>query len=401
MPKKCDRDPRDVLVQDKFYTHLPDPLFDVIAEKRLPAAAILVLLTHLKAGAIRGDHCSEIPIEAVAERCRISPSTVTRAYQLLIRLGLLRRADPGRDSTKPHQQAVAVTEFRLPADLVRALDRYPNRRRPTASVAPPTVEPESEARATAAPGLVSAPPAEPAPDPVVSPALTDPFAGLSGRERIAAQAALLARMSKTERARYDQAFSQHAPTMAFDADSALTAEQQSSVLQLLAILARPQPQATPARAPCLGTATDSPRPRRRLSILELARVRHGLQAACGTTDVDELCRQIVWSVEEGALAKFLPLHAIHIALKKVREGAWSRPHRMPPNWALNLSGRSGGAPAAGRVPRRTPVDRGGGIGLPADSLSGIRRSAPEPRETAGVTPAARVLCGWLTAARPN
>ena len=388
MPEKCYRDPRDVLVQDKFYTHLPDPLFDVIAEKRLPAAAILVLLTHLKAGAINGDYCSEIPIGAVAARCRISTSTVTRAYQLLIRLGLLRRADPGRDSTKPHQQAVAVTEFRLPADLVRALDRYPNRHRPPASIAPAVPNdssPSAPASSDPAPALT----------PVPSTAMIDPFAGLSGRERIAAQAALLARMSKTERARYDQAFSQHAPTMAFDADSTLTAEQQSSVLQLLAILARPQPQATPARAPCLGTATDSPRPRRRLSILELARVRHGLQAACGTTDVDELCRQIVWAVEEGALTKFPQRHAVNIALKKVREGAWSRPHRMPPNWALNLSGRSGGAPAAGRVPRRTPVDRGGHIG------SGIHRSSPEPRETAGVTPAARVLSGWLTAARPN
>ena len=395
MPEKCYRDPRDVLIHDKFYTHLPDPIFDLFVRKRIPRGPMLVFLVHWRAGMIHGGYCSEIPLETVAARCGISTSAVTRAYQLLVRHGLIRRADPGRDTTKPFQQAVALTEVRLPGGMVRDLDRYPNRRRPPASIAPPTVEPESEARATAAPGLVSAPPAEPAPDPVVSPALTDPFAGLSGRERIAAHARLLERMSKAERARYDQAFSKHAPTMTFDVYSALTAEQQSSVLQLLAILARPQPQDTPARAPCLGTATESPRPRRRLSMLELARVRHGLHAACGTTDVDELCRQIVWAVEEGALAKFPQRHAVNIALKKVREGAWSRPHRMPPNWALNLSGRSGGAPAAGRVPRRTPVDRGGHIG------SGIRRSSPEPRETAGVTPAARVLSGWLTAARPN
>ena len=399
MPKNCHRDPRDVVVQDKFYTHLPDPLFDVIAEKRLPAAAILVLLTHLKAGAIRGDHCSEIPIEAVAERCRISTSTVTRSYQLLIRLGLLRRADPGRDSNRPHQQAVAVTEFRLPADLVSGLDRYPNRRRPPASSAPPSVEPEPEVRAGPAPGLVSAPPVAPVPAPVANPTLTDPFAGLSGRERIAAQAALLARMSKTERARYDQAFSLHAPTMAFDTESALTADQQRTVLQLLAILARPQRQVAPARAPCLGPAADLPRPRRRLSMLELARVRHGLQIACGSTYIDELARQIVWSVEEGALAKFPALHAIHIALKKVREGAWSRPHRMPPNWALNLSGRIAGAPA-GRGPR-TPVNRVGGHGLPPGPVSGTRQPSTAPRGAAGVKPAAQVLAAWRAAARPN
>ena len=392
MPEKCHRDPRDVLVQEKFYTHLPDPLFDVIAEKRLPAAAILVLLTHLKAGAIRGDYCSEIPIEAVAARCRISPSSVTRAYQLLIRLGLLRRADPGRDSNRPHQQAVAVTEFRLPAGLIRELDRYPNRRRLIASSAPPVpdpapTEPESNGEATALASAATA-------------AVTDPFAGLSWRERTAALASLLRGMAKAERARYDQAFSRRSSAMAFDADSALTDEQQRTVLQLLAIVARPQPQAAPARAPCVRTAADSPRPRRRLSMLELARVRHGLQTACGSTDVEELCRQIVWSVEEGALAKFPSLHAIHIALKKVREGAWTRPHRMPPNWVLNLSQRSSGAAdrhGAGSAPR------GGGGRCSQVAVPPSEHQAPhEPRETTGVTPtAARILAGWRAAARPN
>ena len=389
MPENCHRDPRDVLVQDKFYTHLPDPLFDVIAEKRLPAAAILVLLTHLKAGAIRGDHCSEIPIEAVAARCRVRTSTVTRAYQLLIRLGLLRRADPGRDIARPHQQAVAVTEFRLPAGLLRDLDRYPNRRRPPASRALPAPE---DAHPSDPPASDPAPASTPVP-------LADPFAGLSGRERMAAQAGLLGCMSKAERARYDQAFSQRDSTMAFDADSALTADQQRTVLQLLAILARPQPQATPARAPCLPAGADSPRPRRRLSMLELARVRHGLQAARGSTDVDELCRQIVWSVEEGALAKFPALHAIHIALKKVREGVWTRPHRMPPNWALNLSQRTTGT-AAGRG-AGVPLDRGGDLGRPVVAAMNARQSVPEPRGAAGVTPAAQILAGWRATAKPH
>ncbi|WP_276968685.1 hypothetical protein, partial [Metallibacterium scheffleri] len=167
-------------------------------------------------------------------------------------------------------------------------------------------------------------------------------------------------MSKAERARYDEAFSQRLPAMTFNVDSALTAEQQTAVLQLLSILARPQPQAAPARAPCLGPLAAAPRLRRRLSMLELARVRHGLQSASGRTDVDELCRQIAWSVEEGALVKFPALHAIHIALKKVREGAWTRPHRMPPNWALNLSQRAPGA-ATGRD-SGMPVSRAGDRG---------------------------------------
>ena len=386
MPEKCHRDPRDVLVQDKFYTHLPDPLFDVIAEKRLPAAAILVLLTHLKAGSINGDYCSEIPIEAVATRCRISTSTVTRAYQLLIRLGLLRRADPGRDSTRPHQQAVAVTEFRLPADLARELERYPNRRRPPASSARP------------APGDVPAPDlaSAPVPDPASRAITADPFAGLSGRERMAAQAGLLGRMSKAERARYDQAFSQRSPAMTFDVDSALTAEQQTAVLQLLSILARPQSQAAPARVPCLNDPAAAPQLRRRLSMLELARVRHGLQSALGRTDVDELCRQIVWSVEEGALTKFPALKAIHIALKKVREGAWSRPHRMPPNWALDLSQRT-----TGRAAGRSAEARGGDRGRPMGSRSIPGQPVTEPRGSGGVIPVAQALTSWRSAARPH
>jgi hypothetical protein len=187
--------------------------------------------------------------------------------------------------------------------------------------------------------------------------------------------------------------------MAFDAESALTADQQRTVLQLLAILARPQLQVAPARAPCLGPAADLPRPRRRLSMLELARVRHGLQAARGSTDIDELARQIVWSVEEGALAKFPALHAIHIALKKVREGAWSRPHRMPPNWALNLSGRIAGAPA-GRDAQAL-ADKGVGHLRSADPVSGTLQPSTAPRGGAGVKPAAQVLAAWRAAARPN
>jgi hypothetical protein len=48
-------------------------------------------------------------------------------------------------------------------------------------------------------------------------------------------------------------------------------------------------------------------------------------------------RQVVWSVEAGALRRFETRHALHIALKKIREGRWTRPHRMPPNWARALS----------------------------------------------------------------
>ena len=37
-------------------------------------------------------------------------------------------------------------------------------------------------------------------------------------------------------------------------------------------------------------------------------------------------------MEEGALRRFEVPLAANIALKKLREGAWTRPNRMPPNW---------------------------------------------------------------------
>ena len=50
-------------------------------------------------------------------------------------------------------------------------------------------------------------------------------------------------------------------------------------------------------------------------------------------DAVEVLRQLVWAVEEGALRRFEVALGVNIALKKIREGAWTRPNRMPPNWA--------------------------------------------------------------------
>ncbi len=50
------------------------------------------------------------------------------------------------------------------------------------------------------------------------------------------------------------------------------------------------------------------------------------------SDAAETFRQVLWAVEEGALRRFEPGKAVNIALKKIREGAWTRPNRMPPNW---------------------------------------------------------------------
>lgn len=78
-------------------------------------------------------------------------------------------------------------------------------------------------------------------------------------------------------------------------------------------------------------ARDYARPRK-LSALELARTRKRLLEAVPAAAAAEVLRQVVWAAEEGALRRFeLPL-AVNIALKKIREGAWTRPNRMPPNW---------------------------------------------------------------------
>ena len=73
--------------------------------------------------------------------------------------------------------------------------------------------------------------------------------------------------------------------------------------------------------------------RRKLSVFELARLKRDIQIATSGIAGAELLRQVLWSIEAGALRRFSPLHAAHIALKKIREGAWTRPHRMPPNWS--------------------------------------------------------------------
>lgn len=326
MSEKTAYDPRDAMVQTKFYTHVPDPLFDLFVKKRIPRGPMLVFLMYWRAGMINGDFCSEIPIETVADRCGISTSAVTRAYQLLVRQGLLRRIDPGRDSRRPFQQAVKLTEVRLPAELLTRLDGYPNRggRRKERSEENREENPKVSTH-------------EPALTPCITEALKDPFAGLKGRERVAAQGRLLSQMSRVERARYDEAFAKRLPSIVFDPDSRLSEAEQTMVQQLLRAMTKPSQNTAVSYKPSTPMGSPCTTPTRRLALPELARVRHALEKLCSADRQEELMRQIVWSVEQGALSRFTPRFACHIALKKVREGAWTRPNKMPPNWALSLS----------------------------------------------------------------
>ena len=74
-----------------------------------------------------------------------------------------------------------------------------------------------------------------------------------------------------------------------------------------------------------------------LTQIEVARLRRGLLATLPNAAASETLREVVWAVEEGTLRQYEPAHALNIALKLVREGKWTRPNRMPPNWQRALA----------------------------------------------------------------
>ncbi len=318
MSLENDHDPRARLVREKYFSLRPKPLERWLWSQGVPASAERVFWLHWQEGLQRGDWCSEVPLKRVARECCLDLSTVTRAYQLLAKLGCVRRIDPGRDPANPFNQATAVTEVRVPRELLVELDRHPNRRSGSA-----------ENAAVSEPVATPAPPVPAAPE---TPKAADPFLGLRGRERMKALGQLTGAMSAAEESRYREALRTHQGHMAFDGESKLSAEQRGTLLQFLSCLA-----VQPARVEVPSAATAPARGPRKLSVFELARLKRDLQAATTSAAAPELMRQVVWSIEEGSLKRFPPIHALHIALKKIREGAWTRPNRMPPNWARALA----------------------------------------------------------------
>jgi hypothetical protein len=312
------RDPRTRLIREKYFSIRPRPLERWLWSQGIPASAERVFWLHWQEGVQRGDWCSEIPLRRVAHECNLDVSTVTRAYQLLARMGCIRRTDPGRDPANPFQQATAVTEVRLPRELLAELHRHPNRRVHSTRPELPQKKRAPEADTTS-----------PAPLSHDAPKSPDPLTGLRGRDRVRALAQVTQAMSTTERDAYQEAMRMHRPSMTFDMDSKLSGEARAVVLQVLFSMS-----ATPVPTTNKVSKTISPEePRaRNLSVFDLARLKREIQTATSSTACPELLRQVVWSIEVGALKRFSTLHAVHIALKKIREGAWTRPHRMPPNW---------------------------------------------------------------------
>jgi hypothetical protein len=306
-------DPRSTLAQESYFTARPEPLETWLWAANVPAGAERVFWLHWREGARSGDWCSQIPISAVATHCRVDQSTVTRSYQLLCGLGVLRRTDPGRDPKNPFCQATAVTEVLLPRDLLSRLNTLPRRHRPK----PRIVE-------TPAPVVI---PEAPRPAPPAS-------ARIPMRERLKQIANLTSSFSNAEKQRWDVATYRHLPRMTFDPDTAVPAHIQAEALAILtstsARIERPATTTNPAVPHSIGH-------RRRVSVFDLARIRRSLQSLAGPKDVSELCRQILWATEVGPLSKHAPALAINIALKKIREGAWTRPNRMPPNWIHQIA----------------------------------------------------------------
>jgi hypothetical protein len=302
-------DPRTALVRTKYFSLHPKPLERWLWKQAIPQAAERVFWLHWEEGMRSGTWCSEIPIKRVARECAIDPSTVTRAYQLLKALELIRREDPGRDPHNPFAQATAVTEVRLPRELVSELSNLPNR--PSVGrAASLTVSETPQSPASAAP----IPAAE---------AITP----LSREET----KALWLKVSPAERSRYFKASQERRTSFEFDADTQLAPADRGHLLAQLAQLSATRPSEFPRTASSLRPTAPSA-VSRRLTILELARVRRQVFEAVPAGSAEEVLRQVIWAAEEGTLSRFGSAMALNIALKKIREGAWSMPHRMPPNW---------------------------------------------------------------------
>ncbi len=320
------RDPRTALVREKYFSLRPKPLEHWLWHQGLPQAAERVFWVHWEEGMKAGDWCSQIPLKLVASLCCVDPSTVTRAYQVLKKLDLIRREDPGRDPGNPFQQATAITEVRIPRELLTELSRAPNRPQRR-------LDEEGSDHRPAAPVPRAATGASPVPSKSCeAPAIA---AGPPADRNMIGKA--IGKLSDAERARFAAASRACTTHLEFEANTRLDPEERAAVLGVLASFARTK--TTPIPTAVAEGRRSQVATRRQISPLEAARLRRSLLELLPRPAAGETLREILWSMEEGALNRYeIPL-AINTALKLVREGRWTRPNRMPPNW------RSSRAPA--------------------------------------------------------
>jgi hypothetical protein len=318
------RDPRTALVREKYFSLRPKPLERWLWQQGLPQAAERVFWVHWEEGMKAGDWCSQIPLRLVASLCCVDPSTVTRAYQVLKKLDLIRREDPGRDPGNPFQQATAITEVRIPRELLTELSRAPNRPQRRQD------EEGGDQRHATAPTRAVASSVTVAAAGIDRPAIAPPAIGTPPPADRNTIAKAIGKLSDAERARFTAASRACTTHLEFEADTRLDPEERAAVLGVLASFARTKTAPIPAAvAEGRRSASTSKRP---ISPLEAARLRRNLLELLPRPAAAEALREILWSMEEGALNRYeIPL-AINTALKLMREGRWTRPNRMPPNW---------------------------------------------------------------------
>jgi hypothetical protein len=331
MPIEDARDPRDRLVREKYFSLRPQPLEQWLWRQEIAPSAERVFWLHWQEGMRNGTWCSALPLKRVAALCALDVSSVTRAYQQLAKMGLVRRQDPGRDPGNPFQRATAVTEVRVPRELLAKLIKSPNR--PRTEGIDPVSKPQSDATCGIAVAHAPAAASE-APEGPDTPS-TSQVSRLPTRQEIQAT---WGRASAAERGRYFNASREGLPIIEFDPDTALTPEDRGQLLTQLQQMARAR-SSTCVAPKCAQVPSISPgyARARRLSPLEFARTRKRVLERVAAGEAREVLRQVVWAVEEGALGRFEMPHAVNIALKKIGEGAWTRPHRMPPNWSRELA----------------------------------------------------------------
>ena len=144
---------------------------------------------------------------------------------------------------------------------------------------------------------------------------------------------ILQKLSDGERGRLYAGQRDRKVELEFDADSRLSDSERRHVLETPRLVAG----ARPAAAASASHPANRPPAPRQLSALQLVDTRQRLRKAKGEgdgRDIDQLLHGIAWSVEKGSLGKFEVKHALAIACKKVRDGAWSTPFGMPADWTL-------------------------------------------------------------------
>lgn len=339
-------DVRHVLCDTKPTRTRPAPLDEYVYALDLPRAYERIFWIHWEEGYQNArTFLSALSLAEVARRARCDLSTVTRAYRRLSECGLIRRKNPGRNPANKFRQAIVITDALLPREAVSKLLNGPSVRRASPAPNSPTYSnPEISAVSPLqcpgqSPNPVT-PPSSPPPSQTTAEQGMDPLRDtgftvdqvrqwLRPPNSLKLGLAARARLSRSELERY-QAFQQgHAAAMHWDAESALTSDQQAlltfTVLQ--GRLATADPAKASVHRPVSQTAKCPPTIRQ-LSTFMQADLRFKLTQILPLEEVQERFAEVIYSVERGVLAKHGVHFAINIALSKLRKGLWTRPKGM-------------------------------------------------------------------------